>query len=135
MVVEGGWGRFGDVDPDPPVGCGVRLRGRLMSASRDNPKTRGSAGESGRRTTRPNLVTELPAEFEIFTTLDEGKAKDALGKVFVVGGGPHRATTVEVDYGKRWVVKGIVEDPLVQTPGLTELSRRPGPSWIWKAAD
>ena len=56
-------------------------------------------------------MTQPPPEFEIFTTLDEGKAKNALGKVFLVGGVPHTATTVEVDYGKRWVVKGVPKDP------------------------
>ena len=56
-------------------------------------------------------VTEPSLESEIFVTLDEGKAKNALGQVFVVGGVPYKATTVEIDHGKRWVVKGIPQDP------------------------
>lgn len=59
----------------------------------------------------PTGVTEPNPESEIFVTLDEGRAKNALGQVFVVGGVPYKATTVEVDHGKRWVVKGVPQDP------------------------
>ena len=46
-------------------------------------------------------MSESVPEFEIFTTLDEGKAKNALGGV------PYVATTVEVGNGRVWVVKGF----------------------------
>ena len=52
-------------------------------------------------------MTEPAPEFELFATIDEAKAKNALGETFIVGGVPHVATTVEVDYGRRWVVKGV----------------------------
>ena len=47
----------------------------------------------------------------IFTTEDEARAKDALGKTFMLGAVPYEATDVVVVDRRVWEVRGVARQP------------------------
>ena len=53
----------------------------------------------------------MPEPRLIFTTEDEGRANDALGKTFMMGAVPYEATDVVAVDRRVWEVRGVAREP------------------------